>query len=110
MNKFPMLCVDLTTWLQEDKRMLLGRSYKGMLQMTEEDEKFEFHEALPQTCERNPTVWTGALINVHQTKDGRYTIQLKRTELSKTLNPRTFARGLSLDLKQAKKDLGISKK
>ena len=107
MKKFTMLCVDLTTWLQIDKRMQPGRSYKGMLQMTEEDEKFTFHEALPQTCERNPTLWTGSLLNVHKNKRSELVVNFKRTVLDARLDPCTFADEVFVELERAKADLGL---
>ena len=107
MKKFTMLCVDLTTWLQIDKRMQPGRGYKGMLQMTEEDEKFAFHEALPQTCERNPTLWTGSLLNVHKNKRGELMVNFKRTVLDARLDPCTFADEVFVELERAKAELDL---
>ena len=102
-----MLCVALTTWLQADKRMQLGRSYKGMLQMTEEDEKFEFYEALPHAYERNPKLWSGELLNVHKNKHGELVVNFKRMVLEAKLDPCTFADEVFVELERAKVALGL---
>lgn len=102
-----MLCVDFITRLQEDASMKMGKNYKGVLRMTEENEKLEFDETVRSTCDRNPTVWTGSHINVHKGKDGTYSIHLKKTLLTSTLDPCTFADELFLDVERAKVELGL---
>lgn len=84
-----------------------GRSYKGMLQMTEVNEKFEFHEALPQSCDRNPKLWTGQLLNVHKNKQGEMVVSFRRTVLDARLDPYEFADEVFVELEKAKVELGI---
>ena len=102
-----MLCVDFITRLQEDASMKMGKNYKGVIRMTEENEKLEFDEQVHRTCERNPTVWTGKHMNVHKGKDGAYFVHLKKTELNSTLDPCKFADEVFLDVERAKVELGI---
>lgn len=107
MKKNVILCVDLITRLQEDAYMKVGKNYKGVIRMTEENEKLEFDEQVHRTYERNPTVWTGSLINVHKGKDGNYFVNLKKTELNSSLDPCNFADELFLDVERAKVELGL---
>lgn len=107
MKKNVMLCVDFITRLQEDASMKMGKNYKGVIRMTEENEKLEFDEQVHRTCERNPTVWTGKHMNVHKGKDGAYSIHWKKLELTSTLDPCTFANEVFLDVERAKVELGI---
>lgn len=107
MKKNYILCVDVIARLQEDAYMKVGKNYKGVIRMTEANEKLEFDEQVHRTCERNPTVWSGSHINVHKGKDGSYSIHLKKTELSSTLDPCKFADELFLDVERAKVELGI---
>lgn len=102
-----MLCVDVVTRLQEDACMKVGKNYKGVLQMTEENEKLEFDETVRRMCDRNPTVWSGEHINVHKGKDGAYFVHLKKTELTSTLDPCTFADEVFVELERAKVELGL---
>ena len=99
--------MDLTTWLQIDKRMQPGRSYKGMLQMTEENEKFAFYESLPQTCERNPTLWTGKMLNVHKNKRSELVVNFKRLVFEAKLDPCILADEIFVELERAKAELGL---
>ena len=87
--------------------MKVGKNYKGVIRMTEENEKLEFDEPVHRTCERNPTVWTGKHMNVHKGKDGAYSIHWKKLELTSTLDPCTFADEVFLDVERAKVELGI---
>lgn len=102
-----MLCVDLTTWLQEDKRTQLGKSYKGVLQMTEEEETFEFHESLPESCRRNPKVWCGPLLNVHKNRQGELIVNFRRTVLEEKFDPCRYANEVYRELVDAQIALGV---
>lgn len=106
MKKQIYLCVDLTARTQEHG-LSVGVGRKGMLMMTEDGEKFEFDEALPQVCERNPKLWSGKLLNVHKNKKGELVVNFKRTVLDAKLDPCTFADELFLDVERAKVELGI---
>jgi len=107
MKKNVLLCVDVITRLQEDAHMKVGKNYKGMLVMTDENEKMEFYEQVRGTSERNPIIWRGRHINVHRNKDGHYSIQLRKTELTGTLDPCTFTDEMFLDVERAKVELGL---
>ncbi len=107
MKKNVMLCVDFITRLQEDAYMKVGKNYKGVIRMTEENEKLEFDETVRRTCERNPIVWTGKHMNVHKAKDGSYSIHWKKLELTSTLDPCKFADEIFLEIEKAKVELGL---
>lgn len=100
------LDVDLKTFTHGSKfRTGVGRI--GMLMMVEEDERFEFHEALCEEYARNPKVWEGAYINVHVDKNGHYQVHLKKMELHKRLNVARVANAIETELRTAKKMLAL---
>lgn len=100
------LCVDLTIKTQ-DRSLKTGYGRKGMLTMTEEGEQFVFEESAAAVCERNPIVWEGSRLNIHKTKDGRYMVHLKRTELTAGLDPLNFSDDVFLELERAKRSLEL---
>lgn len=107
MRRHLYLCVDLSANMQE-RPLLTGVGRKGMLTMTEEQEKFEFVEALPDSSLRNPLVWKGQYINVHLNKQNEYVVSMRRTILTTSLKPRKFANAVSKELINAQKELAIS--
>ncbi len=100
------LCVDLTAKTQ-GRSLRTGYGRKGMLTMTEEGEQFVFDESVAAICERNPIVWEGSRLNVHKTKDGRYMVHLKRTELTTGLDPLVFSDEVFVELERAKRSLEL---
>lgn len=100
------LCVDLTVKTQ-GRSLRTGYGRKGMLTMTEEGEQFVFDESVAAICERNPIVWEGSRLNVHKTKDGRYMVHLKRTELTAGLDPLVFSDEVFVELERAKRSLEL---
>lgn len=100
------ICVDLTARTQ-NTTLRIGKGKKGMLTMTEDGEKFEFDEQLPEMCERNPKIWTGRHLNIHKNKQGQYMVHFKRTELDSRLDPCNFADEIFEDIERAKTELGL---
>lgn len=99
------LCVNIKTRTQ-NTIMHSGENRKGMLSMVNEDQ-FEFDEQLPQTCERNPKIWTGKRINVHKNRKGQYVINFKHLVLDSQLDPSNFADEVFIDVERAKTELGL---
>lgn len=106
MKKQIYLCVDLIARTQQTI-LTTGHGRKGILMMTEDREKFEFDEALPQNCDRNPKLWAGKLLNVHKNKRGELMVNFKRTILDATLDPCKFADEVFVELERAKIELGL---
>lgn len=99
------LCVDIKTRTQKTI-MHPGENRKGMLSMVNED-KFEFDEQLPQTCERNPKIWEGERINVHKNRKGEYVVNFKHLVMTSSLDPANFADEVFIDVERAKVELGL---
>ena len=99
------LCVDVKTRTQ-NTIMHPGDNRKGMLSMINED-KFEFDEQLPQTCERNPKIWTGKRINVHKNRQGEYVVNFKRLVLDSRIDPSNLADEIFVDVERVLTELGL---
>ena len=99
------LCVNIKTRTQ-NTIMHPGDNRKGMLSMKNEDQ-FEFDEQLPQTCERNPKIWSGKRINVHKNRKGEYVINFRHLVLDSLLDPSNFADEVFIDVERAKTELGL---
>ena len=100
------LDVDLKTFTHGSKfRTGVGRI--GMLMMVEEDERFEFHEALCEEYARNPKVWRGKMLNVARDKQGRYQVNFRHLELNKKSSIRQIVSDIRRELLTAQKVLGL---
>ena len=84
-----------------------GEGRLGVLTMVEEGEQFEFVEQSPARWERNPLVFQGAYINVHQDKNGHYQVALRKLELNKWCNAVRIGNAIITELLTAKKSLGL---
>ena len=87
--------------------MRVGETRTGELTMTEEDEKFEFVEKMPEAYSRNPKVFQGEYINVHRDKEGHYQVHLKKMELNHRFSPVRVGNAIQQELLTAKKVLGL---
>ncbi len=99
------LCVDIKTRTQKTI-MHPGENRKGMLSMVNED-RFEFDEQLPQTCERNPKIWAGKHFNVRKNRKGEYVVNFKHIVLDSRLDPFIFADEIFVDVERVKTELGL---
>ena len=69
MFKTTELCMDVKTYLQNDKRTKLGKDYQGALTRIT-DGLFTFVEGVPRRQKRNPHVFNGKLITITRRDDG----------------------------------------
>ena len=99
------LCVDIKTRTQETI-MHPGETRKGMLSMINQD-RFDFDEQLPQTCERNPKIWKGKCFNVHKNRKGEYVINFKHYVLTSAFNAPNFSHEVFTDVERAMFELGL---
>ena len=77
LNKNTELCIDVTTYLQSDRRMKAGKSYQGMLRRDVEADEYRYNETMTfvETCsekrvKRNPHIFEGKHITVTQRDNG----------------------------------------
>ena len=106
MKKQNYLCVDLKTRMQKSD-IQVGEARKGMLVMTQDQERFEFDELVPERWTRNGKVFEGRMLNVAMDKQGRYRINFHRMTLDQSLAPAGVAALVLKDLLNAKKELGL---
>ena len=107
MNHNTHLCVNLKTRLVSDKQMVPGKTYRGTLKydvVCEDylyDEHFTFTENQVSTDgKRNPCVYKGLCVNVHQRADGSLYPTLKRPRFTADYTFQDFCREASRELAQ----------
>lgn len=98
-------CVNLHTHTEGDI-MHEGDVKEGVLTMKSEFD-FYFIESIKEQRQRNPKVWAGERINVSKDKTGRLLVNFRRTELTDTFDPCTFADEIFLEIERAKVELGL---
>lgn len=98
--------VDVTTYTHETL-MTTGIGRVGMLTMTEDHERFEFHEGMNARYARNPKLYRGKYLNVHRDKHGHYQVHFLRMELTRRMNPERVSKAIGRELRTAKKMLGL---
>ena len=84
-----------------------GEGRPGVLTMVVEDEQFEFVELSPVRWTRNPLVFQGEYINVHQGKDGNHYATLRKLVLIDGFNAVRIGNAITTELKSAQKVLGL---
>lgn len=104
-NNNTHLCVNLKTRLVSDKQMVKGKAYRGILRydVTIEDflyeELFTFTENQVSTDgKRNPCVYKGKCVNVHQQADGSLYPTLKRPRFTVDYTFKDFCREAAEEL------------
>ena len=103
-KKTTILCADVKMYTQETL-MKVGQTRKGALTMHDED-RLQFAEQVPQTCERNPKILSCRHFNVHKNRKGEYVINFRHLVMNSLLDPYTFAEEVFVDVERAKKVLG----
>ena len=83
-NKNKELCIDVTTYLQSDRRMKAGKSYQGVLRRDVEADEYRYNETMTfiETCsekcvKRNPHIFEGKHITVTQRDNGTYGLNFR---------------------------------
>ncbi len=106
MRKQTYLCVDLKTYTH-DTQMQPMEGRKGTLAMSEDQERFLFIEALPESHRRNPKVYRGQAINVLLNPKGELIITFRRQVLTPETDPFRMAGTIMEDLRLAKEKMGF---
>ena len=77
------------------------------LTMVEDYEYFEGHEIVREKWTRNPILFRGEYINVHQGKDGNHYATLHKLVLTDGFNAVRIGNAITTELLTAKKVLGL---
>ena len=104
------LCVDLKTFLRQDRNAKNSKVYWGLLRR-DTDDHFSFLEcrrsASADANIRNPHVFEGKYINVtRRMKDGHIRFNFKDVDFGGRFNPLSFAIGVMKEILMAFKCLG----
>ena len=105
------LCVNLKTKLYNDKVMVPGKRYRGVLKkdlMCEDygyDEHFTFVETKAQPVRRNPRLFNGKFISITRQGDGSLRPNFKPMKTDKCFSVERYAFGVYRELYKALKGL-----
>ena len=91
----------------QGQHMREGETRTVELTMVEDYEYFEGHEVVQETWTRNPLVFKGEYINVHQGKDGNHYATLRKLVLIDGFNAVRIGNAITNEFKTAKKVLGL---
>ena len=97
------LCMDVKTFLHEDRIAKIGKSYQGVLSRDKFDH-FTFVEALPYPStsgKRNPHVFNGKYITVTRRDDGTYRPNFRPMKVGAGFSIDGYALGVCNELRQA---------
>ena len=90
-----------------NRHMRAGETRRIDLTMVEDEEYMEGHEVVQETWTRNPLVFQGEYINVHQGKDGNHYATLRKLVLIDGFNAVRIGNAITTELKTAQKMLGL---
>ena len=91
----------------QGQHMRAGETRPFNITMVEDYEYFEGHEIVHQRWSRNPKLFQGEYINVHQGKDGSYYVTLRNLEMGDDFNAVRIGNAITTELLTAKKVLGL---
>ena len=97
MYKNTELCMDVKTYLQNDKRTKLGKEYQGVLTRITSD-LFTFVEGFPKRQKRNPHVYNGKYISITRRDDGTLRPNLKHMRMGRNFSIERYALGVANEL------------
>lgn len=101
------LCMDVKTFLREDRITKIGKDYPGVLRRNTDDH-YSFVETIPMTStagKRNPHVFDGKLITVTRRDDGSYRPNFKPMKVDEDFSIVAYAYGVAKELIKALKGL-----
>ena len=91
----------------QGRHMREGETKLVNLTMVEDYEYFEGHEIVREKWTRNPILFRGEYINVHQGKDGNHYATLHKLVLTDGFNAVRIGNAITTELLTAKKVLGL---
>ena len=98
-NRNTDLCMDVKTFLREDRITQLGKDYPGVLRR-DADDHYSFVETLPEspTGKRNPHVFDGKYITVTRRDDGSYRPNFKPMKVDTSFTVEGYANGVATEI------------
>lgn len=103
-NKNVDLCMDVKTFLHNDRITQLGKDYAGVLTRDGED-CYTFTETMPWTGKRNPCLFRGRYISITRRDDGTLCLNFRKIEMGDGFNVNRYAFGVYSELQQGLKGL-----
>ena len=91
----------------KDHHMREGETRPFNITMVEDYEYFEGHEIVREKWTRNPMLFQGEYINVHQGKDGNHYATLRKLVLKDGFNAVRIGNAITTELLTAQKVLGL---
>ena len=102
-NRNTDLCMDVKTFLREDRITRVGKDYPGVLRRNSDDH-YSFVETIPTTSatsKRNPHVFNGTYITVTRRGDGSYHPSFKPLRADADFTIEGYAYGVAKELIKA---------
>ena len=90
-----------------NRHMRAGETRPFNITMVEDYEYFEGHEIVREKWTRNPMLFQGEYINVHQGKDGNHYATLRKLVLKDGFNAVRIGNVITTELLTAQKVLGL---
>lgn len=105
-NRNTHLCVDVKTFLHEDRTTLIGKNYHGVLTRDDEDH-FRFEETTRASADgkRNPHVFVGRYITVTRRDDGSLRLNFKPVTMDPGFCVMNYALGVFREIVKSLKGL-----
>ena len=103
-NRCTELCVDVKTFLRNDRITKMGKAYTGMLTHDAVDH-FSFIETAPQVARRNPRVFDGEFVTITRHDDGTLRPNLKPMKVDRLFSVDDYSIRVMGELRGALKGL-----
>ena len=103
------LCMDVKTFLRDDRYTKIGKDYTGLLRRDSDDHYLfvETEQPASAACKRNPRLFEGKYISVtRRLRDGHVRFNFKEVDFGGRFNPMSFAIGVMKEIIMAFKCLG----
>ena len=103
------LCMDVKTFLRDDRYTKIGKDYTGLLRRDSDDHYLfvETEQPASAACKRNPRLFVGKYISVtRRLRDGHVRFNFKEVDFGVGFNPLSFAVGVMREILKALRCLG----
>ena len=103
------LCVDVKTFLRDDRYTKIGKDYTGLLRRDSDDHYLfvETEQPASAACKRNPHIFEGKYISVtRRMRDGHIRFNFKDVDFGVGFNPLSFAVEVMREILKALRCLG----
>lgn len=103
------LCMDVKTFLRDDRYTKIGKDYTGLLRRDSDDHYLfvETEQPASAACKRNPHIFEGKYISVtRRLRDGHIRFNFKEVDFGVGFTPLSFAVGVMREILKALRCLG----